>query len=643
MNFVARTGARLGIPVSRYVSIKYAIDLLLWTLAAPLAFVLRLELGVVTYLQPILLYMLTGLVIKGLVLHFYLLHRQAWHKVGVRDLYKLIYAICSATVVLLVLGLMLGPALRIPRSIPLLDGILAVLFLSGARLAMRLYNERLASNAVKQDARRVLIAGAGEAGTMIAREMIRHPHAKLVPVGYVDDDPKKQRQFVVGVPVLGRIADLPRVATQMKVDEVLIAMPSEPGEVIRHVVDLARQARVRYRIIPGVYDILSGKVSISQIREVDVEDLLRRESVRLDLKEIADYLEGRTVLVSGAAGSIGSELVRQIVPFRPGKIVLLDREENNLYLFERELTAEFPELYVHSVVADVRRRPKLDRVFAEYRPEVVFHAAAYKHVPVMEMNPSEAILNNVGGTQNLIEAAEKYGVLRFVNISTDKAVRPTSVMGASKRGAEYLVEAAAARACEGRAFVSVRFGNVLGSRGSVVPIFKQQITRGGPVTITEPEMTRYFMSISEAAQLVLQAAGLGENGAVYVLDMGKPVKIIDLAYDLIRLSGLEPGVDVRIEVVGPRPGEKMHEELLTAEEGTTATRHEKIFCARKSGGPDDLFYERLAALFEAAEACDDEKVRAILKEMLPYYEPQPQAHDYRNVAPYPFDALSIQR
>src|SRR5690606_9799921 len=260
----------------------------------------------------------------------------------------------------------------------------------------------------------------------------------------------------------------------------------------------------------------------------------------------------------------------------------------------------------------------------------------------MEMNPSEAILNNVGGTRNLVEAAEKYGVLRFVNISTDKAVRPTSVMGASKRVAEYLVEAAAARAGESCAFVSVRFGNVLGSRGSVVPIFKKQIARGGPVTITEPEMTRYFMSITEAAQLVLQAAGLGENRAVYVLDMGKPVKIIDLAYDLIRLSGLEPGVDVGIEVVGPRPGEKMYEELLTAEEGTMATRHEKIFCARKSGGPDDLFYERLATLFKVAEACDDEKIRAVLKEILPYYEPQ--THSYPNVAPHRFDldALSIQ-
>lgn len=611
------------LPSNRYTLTKYLLDLLLWSLCAPLAFLLRLELDISRYTTTAIVFTLVSALVKAAALLIFSTYRQTWHKVGVRDLYRLLHAVALTILVLFAAAFIMSPVIRVPRSIPLLDGVLAVLLLSGVRLGVRLFHERLSAAAVGRDARRVLIVGAGEAGTMIAREMIRHPKARLLPVGYLDDDPNKQREFIVGVPVLGRIDDLPRVTAQTAVDEVVIAMPSEPGEVIRHVVDLAKQARVGHRIMPGVYDILSGKVNISQIREVDVEDLLRRQPVRLDLKEIASYLEGRTVLVTGAAGSIGSELVRQIARFNPRDVVILDREENNLYLFERELVVAFPELRVHTVVADIRFPDRLERVMQAFRPEVVFHAAAYKHVPVMETNPGEAILNNVGGTRNLVALAEKYGVKRFVNISTDKAVHPTSIMGASKRVGEYIVEAAAARA-EG-CFVSVRFGNVLGSRGSVVPIFKEQIAQGGPVTVTDPEMSRYFMSIPEATQLVLQAAGLGENGAVYVLDMGEPVRILDLAYDLIRLSGLEPEVDVPIEIVGARPGEKKFEELLTAEEGTIATRHQQIFCARKNGQLNAQFDTQLAKLLEAAQASDDESIREILRTLIPTYDPMARA------------------
>jgi FlaA1/EpsC-like NDP-sugar epimerase len=390
---------------------------------------------------------------------------------------------------------------------------------------------------------------------------------------------------------------------------------------------MARQTGVRYRIMPGMYDILSEKVSINEIREVDVEDLLRREPVRLEMDEIARTIKGKIVLVTGAGGSIGSEIVRQVSRFEPRLVVLLDRDENSMYLFERELQHSHPALKVEIRLADIQRREKLELIFQEHRPQVVFHAAAHKHVPVVELSPDEAILNNVGGTGTLIEVCSKYEVERFINISTDKAISPTSVMGASKRVAEYLVRQAAFGANAGQSFVSVRFGNVLGSSGSVVPIFKDQIRRGGPVTVTHPDMMRYFMSIPEAVQLVLQAAALGENGAVYILDMGEPVKIVDLARDLIQLSGLEPDVDVQIEFTGVRPGEKLFEELLTAEEGTLATRHKKIFTVRHLNGVHQDFGAKLEQLLAAARASDYPQIRKLLCAIIPTYTPDPHGHN----------------
>jgi len=606
------------------IVIKYVIDLLLWTLATPLAFWLRFDDPWPRYAEEILALALIDLPVKAGIAYFLSFHRQSWHRIGVRDLWTLVQGILLETFVLASLAFFLRSYLEIPRSIPLIGGMLALLALGGARLLARAFHEYEGRRAVRDDARRVLVVGAGEAGTMIVREMLRHPEAGLVPVGFLDDDPSKWRQRFVGLPVLGGIEDLPRAVRQARADEVLIAIPSAPGHVVRRVVELAREGGVRHRIIPGIYEILSGKVSISQIREVDVEDLLRREPARLNLEEIAGYLEGRVVLVTGAGGSIGSEIVRQVARFRPERVILLGRGENSLYQLERELERTWPELNWSTVVADVRDCRKMEYVFALYRPKVVFHAAAHKHVPMMELNPDEAVFNNVGGTKNLVELALQYGVERFVNISTDKAVNPTSVMGASKRVAEYLVEWAARRAKPGQVFVSVRFGNVLGSRGSVVPLFKEQIRSGGPVTVTHPEMTRYFMTIPEAAQLVLQAGGLGQNGAIYVLDMGEPVKIVDLARDLIRLSGLEPGVDVDIVFTGIRPGEKLFEELLTAEEGTEASKHEKIFVARGHRVPGEKLEGLLERLFEAAAARDPEKIRGVLKELIPTYLPQMQ-------------------
>ncbi|MFN3368970.1 MAG: polysaccharide biosynthesis protein [Thermus sp.] len=600
-------------------AIKFLLDLLLWTLAAPLAMVLRLEGLPPQYRDVAWIYTLLGIPVKALLIAAFGLHRQAWSRVGVRDLVRLGLAVGSGGAIFLGFAWVLNAYFPMPRSVPLISAVLALFLLGGMRLGVRLYWEEKRGRGVRGT--RVLVVGAGEAGSMVAREMLRHPEAGLYPVGFLDDDPNKRGQSIAGVRVVGTLDDLPKAVQALEVEEVLVAIPSAPGSVVRKVVDLARAVGVRYRILPGIYEILSGRVGISQIREVRLEDLLRREPVRLNLGEVAGYLEGRVVLVTGAGGSIGSELVRQVARFHPEQVVLLGRGENSLFLLEKELEANWPELRYKVVVADVRDRDRLRRIFQLYRPQVVFHAAAHKHVPLMEANPDEAIFNNVRGTQNVVELCLEFGVERLVNISTDKAVNPTSVMGASKRVAEQVVVWGASQAALGQVFVSVRFGNVLGSRGSVVPLFMEQIKRGGPVTVTHPDMRRYFMTIPEAAQLVLQAGGIGENGRVYVLDMGEPVRILDLAKDLIRLAGLEPYRDIDIVFTGIRPGEKLFEELLTAEEGTEASRHEKIWVAKGAQVPPG-FSQLLEELYGLARQGDDLLVRQALKRLVPSYRPE---------------------
>lgn len=552
---------------------------------------------------------------KAALIYYFGLHRQSWHKVGIRDLQRLIAVLAIWAVPLYLLNFVLYPSSWVPRSLPLIEGGVSLLLMGGLRLLARGLFERVDARSASS-AKRVLIVGAGEAGTIVAREMLRHPSAGLQPIGFLDDERAKQGQSFVGLPLLGVVDALPKVIAETNADEVLIAMPSALGRVVRRVVDLAREAGVAYRIIPGVFEILSGKVGISQIRQVSLEDLLRRDPVKLETSQIAGYLEGRTVLVTGAGGSIGSELVRQVSRFAPKKLVLLGRGENSIYLIQQELRRTYPELETHAVIADVRDLNTLKNAFSSFRPEVVFHAAAHKHVPLMEENPWEAVLNNVRGSSNVVDLCLEFGVQRLVNVSTDKAVNPTSVMGASKRCAEFLVQRGAGRT-KGQ-FVSVRFGNVLGSRGSVIPLFQEQIKAGGPVTITHPEMTRYFMTIPEASQLVLQAGALAENGAVYVLDMGEPVKIVDLAKDVIRLSGFEVGRDIEIAFSGVRPGEKLFEELLTAEEGTNASKHTKIFIAKEVAMPSN-FETQLEQLYTAAAKQDGEAVRTTLKTLIPTF------------------------
>ena len=599
---------------------KFLIDLTLWAFALPAAYVLRLEGQIQNHVTEIAAMTMMALPIKAMVLMFFRFHLQSWHKISVWDLFRILQGVFVITAITTLAVFLLTPTLFIPLSVPFIEAFIAVILLSGVRLSARIHHERSRQRSVNNSSRkveRVLIAGAGEAGTMLAREVSRHPESGMTIVGFLDDSPSKQREWFMGYSVLGGLRDLSEVAGTHTIDKVVIAMPTAPGNIIRNVVERAQEAGVKYQIMPGLYDLLNGKFKISQLRDVAVPDLLRRKQVELDFEPISQYLNDRMIMVTGAGGSIGSEIVRQITNFGPKHILLLGRGENSIYEMERECRADYPDIEFTTLITDVRDRETLEHHFRKYRPEVIFHAAAHKHVPLMESNPEQAILNNIGGTRNLAELALEYDVERFVNISSDKSVNPTSVMGASKRVAEYVVEWASLRAKKEQSFVSVRFGNVLGSRGSVVPLFKKQIRNGGPITITHPEMTRYFMTIPEASQLVLQAGGLGGNGSVYVLDMGQPVKIVDLANDLIRLSGYKPDEDVKIEFSGMRPGEKLFEELLTAEEGTDATHHSKIFSARSKGRPAGNFEDLLTDLFDAASQQDSMGILQRLQKMIP--------------------------
>ena len=603
---------------------KFLIDLALWVAAALIAALLRLEGDFDGGRNGLLLFALISLPVKAALIYRFGLYRQRWRKVGVRDLRDLVKAVGSAVVVLFGVGLVLYSKGGFPRSIPIIDGAVALIALGGVRMLVRIGSERGRAQPRDGDGARVLLVGAGEAGTRLAREMQRHPESGLRPVGFLDDDAVKRRHRFLGLEVVGAIDDLPRMVHETNAQEVLIAIPSAPGTVVRRVVDLARAAKVRFRVLPGVHELLTGGLGLSNIRDVRVEDLLRREPNDFETADVAEYVQGRVVLVSGAGGSIGSELVRQIVPFGPARVILLGRGENSLFEFDRELEARWPQVDRTVVVGNVCDREKMQDVFHRFSPDVVFHAAAHKHVPLMESHPDEAVLNNVGGTKTLAETALEFRVERFVNISTDKAVNPTSMVGGSKRIAEYLVRAIAEEAGPEQAFISVRFGNVLGSRGSVVRVFQEQIRAGGPVTLTHPDMTRYLMTIPEASQLVVQAAALGRNGAVYVLDMGDPVLVHDLARDLIQLSGYRPDQDIDIVHTGIRPGEKLHEELFAAGEETSRTRHKSIFVSsvHATHPPElsvDAFSRTVDDLLQAAKARDRQRMLELFAQLVPTY------------------------
>ncbi len=602
--------------------LKYLTDLTLWTLALPLAYFLRIETQVAQHAGDIAVVTAMAIPIKAAVLYLFRFHLQSWSKIGVWDLFRIIQGVAVVTLMVVAMLFFIRQGFYIPRSVPVIEAGMTILLLSSVRLFARIRSETIRRTDVRHSTRkvsRVLVAGAGEAGTMLAREVRRHPESYMDIVGFLDDNPIKQKEWYLGYAILGSLDDMPELARRYDVDKVIIAMPTVSGDIIRKVVTLAQEAGIESQIMPALYELLSGKFNIAKLRKVDVADLLGREQVELDVAPISRYLYGRTVLVTGAGGSIGSEIVRQLVKFSPKHILLLGRGENSIFKVEGEFRNAYPQVTFTPIIADVRDYHSLEHVFKKHRPQVVFHAAAHKHVPLMEANPDQAILNNVGGTRNLVELALAYDIERFVNISSDKSVNPTSVMGCSKRVGEYVVHRASLRAGKNQSFVSVRFGNVLGSRGSVVPLFKRQIENGGPVTVTHPEMTRYFMTIPEASQLVLQAGGLNNNGSIYVLDMGSPVKIVDLARDLIRLCGYTPDVDIEITFSGIRPGEKLYEELLTDEEGTSATRHAKIFTAKANGPDANVFQGMLEELFRAADRQDGMEIRRQFRHIVPSY------------------------
>ncbi len=600
-------------------------DLLLTALAATLGFAIRLETPAFwSHLPDCLRFVALALIVKPPVYYFFGLYRRYWRYASVREMGLIVAAVTTATGILslLVLGLLLplGWFDMFPRSALIIDWLLSIFFVGGVRYSVRYLNEMTSLNGRGRPGgrpRRVLVVGAGDAGAMIVREMKNNPSVGLEPVGYVDDNPAKIGMRIRDLPILGERHSIPALVRDLEVDEVLIAMPTAPGQAIREIKELCETIPVPYKTVPGIYELLNGTVSVNQIREVQIEDLLRRDPVRIRSDD-GLHLQDQCVLITGAGGSIGSELCRQVARRRPAQMILLGHGENSIYLIFQELSARFPQVKLTPAIADVRDRSRLSRIFQAHQPQVVFHAAAHKHVPLMEQNAEEAFTNNVLGTRNLLEIAQEKGVRHFVLISSDKAVNPINIMGATKRIAELLVQDAAQRT--GDNYVAVRFGNVLGSRGSVVPLFKQQIAAGGPVTVTHPDMERYFMTIPEAVYLVLQAAAFGQSGELYVLDMGEPVKIVDLARDLITLSGLLPDRDIAIEFTGVRQGEKMRERLFLEGEDYETTRHEKIFVFKAKsallGGELQHAVEQLIVLAQrgAPEADLWAAVKAIVPE-----------------------------
>ncbi len=599
------------------------IDTVLISLAYFMAFVIRFDLiNYRDYYERFSLITLGVVALRLPVFVYFGLYRRLWRYASVRELVAIVIAVSVGSglglLIIVVLGLRGSdsPVFGFPRSIIVLEWLLTLTFVGGSRFAVRVVAEgRLPEVAGdKSESRLALIIGAGDAGVALAREMQTSSQVDLVPVGFVDDDPMKIGHEIRGLPVIGSRRTLPAIAAQTGARVAAIAMPTAPGKVIRETVELCRQAGLETRTIPGMYQLLDGRVSINSLRAVELEDLLRREPKTTNLDDVAGYLENRRVVVTGAGGSIGSELCRQIARYKPEKLVLIGHGENSIFDIYNELSSRFPALKVESVIADVRDRARMMAIFDRYRPGVVFHAAAHKHVPLMELNPVEAVTNNVFGTRNMLAASEAYGVERFVFVSTDKAVRPVNAMGATKRLAELLVLDAARRT--GRTFVAVRFGNVLGSRGSVVPLFQKQIAAGGPVTVTHPDMKRFFMTIPEASQLILRAGALGKSGEMFVLDMGEQVRIVDLVNDLIRLSGYEAGRDIDVAFVGLRPGEKLEEELFFPEEKSDRTIDERIFVVRSGvGSPVDDYSEQMSRLEAATQRNDEPGVATALRQL----------------------------
>jgi len=589
------------------------LDSAIVTLSPCLALLMRFD-GVaeVGYYSTILKYLPEIIFTRLIIFYAFGLYHRLWRYASINELLSIGTAVTVSSVILSAYVMTVAPG-ALPRSIYLLSWFFNIVLIGASRLFIRVLHQYLRQKS-NQPRSKVLIVGAGDAGAMIAREINKRYYATKELVGFVDDDPYKRNKVLFGAKVLGSMGDIGTLTLRYAVSEIIVAIPSVSGKILREIICECQQTKCSVKTLPGLYELIDGRVTVQQLRNVELEDLLRRETVQLDTTQIAKYLMNKRVLVTGAGGSIGAELCRQIARMQPKTLILLGKGENSIYEIDWELRKKYPNLPLEAVIADIRDRERINAIFQRVKPQVVFHAAAHKHVPLMEQQPEEAVRNNVFGTQMVAEAADQHNVEIFIMISTDKAVNPTSVMGATKWVAEQIIQNL--NRASTTKFATVRFGNVLGSRGSVVPLFQKQISAGGPITITHPEMRRYFMTIPEATQLVLQAGTMAQGGEVFVLDMGEPVKIFDMACDLIELSGLVPHQDIAIKFTGVRPGEKLYEELLTAEEGAAATKHAKIFMANLKAVNEGVLQKGLSLLRQATQR---HEILTLLSDLVPTY------------------------
>ena len=623
---------------------QVALDLLILSAAWGLAFLLRFELEIPDLYTKVLFFTWPYAVLfQYAVLMLFKVPRFAWRYVGLGEVVRILAALSTATAVLLVLRIGLAPVggyavyAMIPLGIVGIQFALAFMGVTGVRVLRRILAEREERGHKLRDSdvvvRRTLLIGAGRAGVMVAREVAQNPHLGFRIVGFIDDDSAKHGSVIHGTRVLGGSDRLAELAHEHGTEQAVISITSAPGQVIRRIVEACEAIALPVKIIPGIHEILQGRVNLSRIRRVTIEDLLGREAVELDQEAISAFIHGKRVVITGAGGSIGSELCRLCARLAPERLLLVEQAENGLFNIHSELKRVCPDVDAIPVIADVCDEARVEQIFADYAPDVVFHAAAHKHVPMMELNPAEAIKNNVFGTRTVAEAADRHGVGAFVLISTDKAVNPTSIMGATKRVAEITIQGLSQQSST--KFMGVRFGNVLGSAGSVIPIFREQIRLGGPVTVTHPEMARYFMTIPEACQLVLQTATMGRGGEIFVLDMGEPVKIVQMARDMIQLSGFSED-EIPITFVGVRPGEKLFEELSMDSEQMTRTRHRKIFIGKIETYAAETVQQGLEQLRRVAGSTSREEVRGVLRRVVP------EMHDPDDVQPAPVEIDTVK-
>ncbi|RHU45388.1 nucleoside-diphosphate sugar epimerase/dehydratase [Clostridium sp. TF11-13AC] len=597
--------------------ILMVVDALAVCMASFLGLFVRFDMNAwkipVEYAGPVEAYLPLYIVTTLIIFFLFRLYAIMWSVAGIREALRIVGSCALATLVQ-VAGMVFLEH-RVPRSFYVICFIALTCMELGVRLSYRILTTIVPQN-MGQTERRIMIVGAGSSGAVILKEMTSSQQVSDRVVCFIDDNPNKQGKYLNEVPIVGTRNDIPEMAAKYRVDEIYIAMPSASAKERKEIIEICRKTDCKVKTLPGIYQLLNGEVGVSKLREVQIEDLLGRDPIRVNLDEIMGYVSGKVVLVTGGGGSIGSELCRQIAAHNPKQLIIVDIYENNAYDIQMELREKYPALNLEVLIASVRNTHRIDTIFEKYRPEIVYHAAAHKHVPLMEDSPNEAIKNNVFGTYKTAKAADKYGVKRFVLISTDKAVNPTNIMGASKRMCEMVIQMMNAKSKTD--FVAVRFGNVLGSNGSVIPLFKRQIAEGGPVTVTHPDIIRYFMTIPEAVSLVLQAGAYAKGGEIFVLDMGEPVKILDLAKNLIRLSGYRVDEDIKIEFTGLRPGEKLYEELLMNEEGLQDTPNKLIHIGKPIDFDMDYFAHQLDELYEIANR-DSDSIKEVVRMIVPTY------------------------